>query len=384
MVRVWCLVCNGPECTDADLHRGQGNHRWRQDYRLGGRHGERIRRICPATYTKKQAETEEAVEIADYARGLRIPKAKEAVLFSELADRYYNEHCLEENRKPQTHTYYRVGKWKKYIGKRIAKDITDEDLKAIRSKMRATGLTAATVNRMFNDLRAIFYFGMEKKLLDKNPCEFITKLEEEEAVPQFATQQEINKIRRAAQNLDVRKNRELVRQRLLDCMTTLLHTGARPESMRMCRWENGDVDFAHKAIRFTTYKGRRKHSYWHPIDDVMMELLMRRAATTGKKGPVFDMIDIGRLGSRAIEASGINDNRPEQLKFTLYGLKHCYASHLLMSGATLDEVRRLLGHTDTRMVIKHYGHITQEYLAKVQQKVNLTPKLEEEHQHIVE
>jgi integrase len=44
-------------------------------------------------------------------------------------------------------------------------------------------------------------------------------------------------------------------------------------------------------------------------------------------------------------------------------LRHSYASHTVMAGAPLLVVAKNLGHSDTRMVEKHYGHLAPSYIA---------------------
>lgn len=44
-------------------------------------------------------------------------------------------------------------------------------------------------------------------------------------------------------------------------------------------------------------------------------------------------------------------------------LRHTYASHAIMNGAPLLVVAKNLGHTDTRMVEKHYGHLAPSFIA---------------------
>jgi integrase len=44
-------------------------------------------------------------------------------------------------------------------------------------------------------------------------------------------------------------------------------------------------------------------------------------------------------------------------------LRHSYASHSVMGGAPLVVVAAALGHADTRMVSRHYGHMAQSYVA---------------------
>jgi integrase len=47
----------------------------------------------------------------------------------------------------------------------------------------------------------------------------------------------------------------------------------------------------------------------------------------------------------------------------IHQLRHTWASHAVMNGAPLLVVARNLGHTDTRMVEKHYGHLAPSFIA---------------------
>jgi integrase len=46
-----------------------------------------------------------------------------------------------------------------------------------------------------------------------------------------------------------------------------------------------------------------------------------------------------------------------------HGLRHTWASHAVMNGVPLLVVAKNLGHSDTRMVEKHYGHLAPSYVA---------------------
>ena len=48
---------------------------------------------------------------------------------------------------------------------------------------------------------------------------------------------------------------------------------------------------------------------------------------------------------------------------TFHELRHIYASRLVMKGVPLAVVAVQLGHSDTRMVEKHYGHMAPSYVA---------------------
>jgi len=48
---------------------------------------------------------------------------------------------------------------------------------------------------------------------------------------------------------------------------------------------------------------------------------------------------------------------------SFHGLRHTYASLAVMNGTPLMVVAENLGHADTRMVQKHYGHLSKSYVA---------------------
>ena len=48
---------------------------------------------------------------------------------------------------------------------------------------------------------------------------------------------------------------------------------------------------------------------------------------------------------------------------SFHTLRHTYASHAVMAGAPLIVVARNLGHADSRMVERHYGHLSASYVA---------------------
>ena len=48
---------------------------------------------------------------------------------------------------------------------------------------------------------------------------------------------------------------------------------------------------------------------------------------------------------------------------TFHGLRHSWASLATMAGVPLMVVAKNLGHVDTRMVEKHYGHLAPSFIA---------------------
>ena len=397
MVTPWCKICScrrdakkqgGVECADKNGHKK--SVWWQADVHFERGVENRRRKLFR---TKEDALKQERQWETDHDRDELGPRKKDAVVtFGEVADKYWHEHSKIENRNPEETTYYRVELLKAHIGKdRKTSPLSEIEMIAFQNELRQLQRTlrkdraGATVNRIFNVLRSIFERNKMWGVIKQNPCDLIERVQEDEPLPRFLDVPEIEKLRRAVENLPayaLKKGLPPITpvqiHRLKIRMTVYLHTGARPSSQEECNWDNGDVDLEQRVIWFTTYKGgkkQKKHRYPHPIDKELYAILMERAQVTGKKGLVFDSTGLRELEVLAVEASGVNEGKSEKQLFTMYGLKHCYASHLLMSGASESEVAKLLGHTDTRMVHKHYGHLTLGHLRKVQERVNLTPPL---------
>ena len=94
----------------------------------------------------------------------------------------------------------------------------------------------------------------------------------------------------------------------------------------------------------------------------------------------FEQVTAGRGGSEAmfLKADGsrwLPDHQAEPMRETnkrakisppinFHGLRHTWASHAVMNGMPLLVVAKNLGHTSTRMVEKHYGHLAPSYVAQ--------------------
>jgi integrase len=92
-----------------------------------------------------------------------------------------------------------------------------------------------------------------------------------------------------------------------------------------------------------------------------------KSIAAGRKGsePLF-VKDDGSEWMRSHQADpmdGANKRAKIDPPINFHGLRHTWASHAVMNGVPLMIVARNLGHSDTRMVEKHYGHLAQSYVA---------------------
>jgi integrase len=155
-------------------------------------------------------------------------------------------------------------------------------------------------------------------------------------------------------------------------------TDKEPHPAQWLQWAAG------LAVALGTRRGELMHTRVSDVDLDGLQVLLR-ITKNGKERVVI----INSLALQVFEAMGIRERKrrgdrrelfpgiePEQLsmKFiracraagvegvSFHTLRHTFASHLKMAGADLDDIRRLLGHGDMRMV-QRYAHVGKSHLA---------------------
>ena len=140
-----------------------------------------------------------------------------------------------------------------------------------------------------------------------------------------------------------------------------LLTGCRFGELAALQVRDFNPDAGTLHIR-TSKSGKGRHVVLHEegieffreltIDRAGIELLLRKADGNpwGKSNQTRPMAEA--CARAKIEPAA-----------NFHALRHTYASHAAMAGAPLLVVAKNLGHADTRMVEKHYGHLSQSYIA---------------------
>jgi integrase len=145
-----------------------------------------------------------------------------------------------------------------------------------------------------------------------------------------------------------------------------LHTGARYGELARLQVRDFDSDGGTLAVR-QSKSGKPRH------------IVLTTEATN-----LFRQLTAGKLGDALIliKSNGAawgqaHQTRPmrEAVKrakiapaISIHGLRHTWASLSVMAGMPLMVVARNLGHADTRMVEKHYGHLAPSYVAETVRK----------------
>ena len=146
-----------------------------------------------------------------------------------------------------------------------------------------------------------------------------------------------------------------------DLVRAALATGCRFGELAALRVHDYNVDAGTLHVR-TSKSGNARHVV---LNDEGIELFTRLAA--GRPGVELMLRKAGgdRWGKSSqarpmAEACAVAKIEPQA---NFHCLRHSWASHSVMAGAPLIVVARNLGHADTRMVEKHYGHLSASYVA---------------------
>ena len=150
------------------------------------------------------------------------------------------------------------------------------------------------------------------------------------------------------------------------CVILAMSTGMRQAELMELTWKDVDIK-ADFLLLNKTKNGNRRHV---PLAGHGLELLkehakLRRIDTSllfpSKKDPLKP-IDLRRPFENAVKLANIDD-------FHWHDLRHCCASYLLMNGASLPEIAKILGHKTLAMVMR-YSHMSNDHASNVVASMN--------------
>ena len=170
------------------------------------------------------------------------------------------------------------------------------------------------------------------------------------------------------------------RAHLLAAVIIAVNTGMRKQEILKMTWEHVDLtsDFGLSA-RVELHHTKNGKSRGVPLNRACVDVLGRLEPDSEKRvGPVFKSQDgqarrqLRTAFESACRRAGIED-------FRFHDLRHTAASHFVMRGRSLQEVKEVLGHSDFRMTLR-YAHLSPKHLRSTVEALDgLTPLPEQLH-----
>lgn len=205
-----------------------------------------------------------------------------------------------------------------------------------------------SANRIFTILKAALNYAFDEgKASSDHAWRRVSKFETTtKARPRYFSMNEITRLINAAEG----DFRDLIRGALM--------TGARYGDLMAM--DVGDFIGEKSLVMSGNSKGGRSHPVY--LTDEGTAFFERLTAGRGAREPMFTYT--GRRWAKSEQTRPMNHAMKAariEPPASFYTLRHSYASHALMAGTPMIVVSGNIGHTDTRMVEKHYGHLADEY-----------------------
>jgi integrase len=314
---------------------------------VGIENGKQFRQF-KSEWTKELAQE----ALAQFLLKIEHPKAATSgITFAVAVERYL---ATKARKLSLTEDARILGHLREYFGKDTPlADITAArvaDYKGSRlSTVRKVGeeerpLAGATVNRALALLRHLLHLAHEEwEVIDRVPR---IRLEREaEGRRRWLTAEEATRL------LDVCRDSRNADQ--LDLVELALFTGMRRGELLGLTWER--VDRARGVILLDSTSTKSKRRREVPLNGRADAVLARRGSKA--TGPVFS----SRRWDHYRTAWDLAVGRAKLDDFRFHDLRHTFASWAVQAGASLQEVKDLLGHASLAMTLR-YGHLAPEHL----------------------
>jgi len=251
-------------------------------------------------------------------------------------------------------------------------DITPEMILQYRSDKKAEGIKQNTIRRNEQELRSLIKMAVKDDIIPKDPLKSLPLGRAAEGRLRYLSREEESRLREVLANRDLQGTKcgsksvhgwtipTDIDAPYTDHMTPAvllsLNTGMRAGELRHLQWTDISEDLSLISLRASTTKSRKVRHI--PLNIEAREVLTQLKNQSDTHCPYLfpnrtQDGPISAFGKRSwhaiLDLAEIED-------FTWHGLRHSFASSLVLHRVPIVEVQSLLGHADLRMTLK-YAHL---------------------------
>ncbi len=241
-------------------------------------------------------------------------------------------------------------RFKGHLATERLKNISHLQIEKYKNWRRESGILPSSVNRELAVIKAMFNRGVEWGMLPRSPAAAIKKFKEPKRQAKFFTQAEIKKML---------ESNEPVMARIV---SLLANTGLRRDELLHLTW--GDINLERKVLTV------QAKDDWRPKDYEVRHIPLNAAVVKTLNG-----LPGGRDPKDCVFRDGFGNPyladfmthrfkkflRKLKIDGSLHSLRHTFASHLIMKGADLYSVSKLLGHASIKTT-EIYAHLAADHL----------------------
>lgn len=325
---------------------------------------ERVRKLAPGT-TKREAELYEQRVLASLMAGTYgTEQNREVPTFEQFAQDWYDEHVLINCKSSVQRTTKSAlnAHLLPFFGPMHLDKINQRDIARFKSKLAKQSLADKTINNHLGVLSSCLNTAAEWEVIDHAP--------------------DIKWLKAAKPEIDfldfdeALRLMEAVPERSAVMVLAALKTGLRLGELCALRWQDvdlikGQLRVCRAATRGIIETPKSGKSRTVPIPDVLVSALKAHKAQTfmrsdlvfcGPEGQLLTRDHVKRVLPQACKKAGLRE-------IQWHGLRHTYASHLVMLGVPLKVVQELLGHASLEMTMR-YAHLSPDSKHEAVQLLN--------------
>ena len=249
-----------------------------------------------------------------------------------------------------------IGKYFKSQGIRRVNEIDFPLLdNYITQRVNNDKIAARTANMEIVFLKKLFRFAEKHRYIMENPANDLERRRVTQTEPRYFSLEEIELLLEKAGNYE-------------PFFMILLHTGLRASDAGNLRWS--DIELDRGIIRVVTKKTGQRIAI--PVNDTLQSYLLDYGTETPKLFPGLDTDDkrnkVRHHIQRILREAGYQWKRTGCHTF-----RHTFASHLMINGANIYDVKELLGHKSITMT-EIYAHLSENATRRAVDLIDFNPK----------
>lgn len=220
------------------------------------------------------------------------------------------------------------------------RELKHRDLRAYLVALVESGLENTSVNRKLSSIKTFFRFLRQKGFCEVNPSVKVKSLKQKKVLPQFVPETQLWDSR-------IFEEVEDPYQRVMDelMLELFYQTGIRQSEL---------IHLAEKNISGSQIKvlGKRNKERIIPISPKLSGLIQRFRSLKDEEGLKSDSLFLlknGKKPSPKFVYTKVNyylGKATNLSKKSPHVLRHTFATHMLNHGASLESIKKLLGHVD--------------------------------------
>ena len=225
----------------------------------------------------------------------------------------------------------------------------------ITGRMIGDKISGKTANMEIDLLKRLFGFGVKHRYLMQNPAKELKRKKISKKEPRYFTEEEIDVLFENAGEYE-------------PFFMVLLHTGLRASDAGNLRWS--DIDLDNGFLRVIQEKTNSRLTL--PINDSLKNYLLDFGTDSAKLFPSLDTDNKREKVRRRIQRI-LRDEGYLWERVGCHTFRHTFASHLVINGASIYDVQKLLGHTSIIMT-QRYAHLRAKETRRAVDLIDFGPK----------